>query len=106
MNTCTEALLKQVKDELKSVYGSRLVQLVLFGSQARGDALESSDIDLLAVLDGEVSYLEERKRTGDTLYNLAYEHDQVLSCLFMSHERYTKEKSPLLLNVRREGRVV
>jgi predicted nucleotidyltransferase len=103
MNLTLEPLIKRVKSELQSVYGERLVQLVLFGSQARGDASQESDIDLMAVLEGEVNYLEERKRTADTLYQLSYENDQVLTCLFVSKDRYVHEKSPLLLNIRREG---
>ena len=42
--------------------GARLVSLVLFGSVARGDARESSDIDLLIVAEGFPRSLADRRR--------------------------------------------
>jgi uncharacterized protein len=42
--------------------GSRLVSLVLFGSVARGDARESSDIDLLVIARAFPTSLAERRR--------------------------------------------
>jgi predicted nucleotidyltransferase len=41
--------------------GERLVSLVLFGSVARGDAREGSDIDLLVVADGFPRSLADRR---------------------------------------------
>ena len=35
---------------LKKLYGSNLSRLILYGSKARGDAAQYSDIDILAVL--------------------------------------------------------
>jgi predicted nucleotidyltransferase len=42
--------------------GARLVSLVLFGSVARGDARESSDIDLLVIAEDLPRSLAERRR--------------------------------------------
>jgi predicted nucleotidyltransferase len=48
------AVLSDLENQLRALYGQRLVRLVLFGSQARGDADEGSDIDVLVVLGGPV----------------------------------------------------
>jgi predicted nucleotidyltransferase len=48
-------------------FGSRLRECVLFGSYARGDAHEDSDIDVLVVVDG----LTERERVE--VMDLAYD---------------------------------
>jgi len=45
-NTLTQA----VKSELQTLYGKRLAKLILYGSYARGDYHEGSDIDFLVVL--------------------------------------------------------
>lgn len=37
---------------LRTVFGDRLVELRLFGSFARGEANEDSDVDVLVVIDG------------------------------------------------------
>ena len=48
---------------LQEIYGPRLRHLILFGSQAHGDATPESDVDVLVVLEGPISSYEEAKRT-------------------------------------------
>ncbi len=96
-------ILAELRQRLEALYRSRLVSLILFGSQARGEAVPGSDIDVMVVLSGPVAVGEEIRRTGAILAELSLRHDTVISCVFMSAERYASEQSPLLLNVRREG---
>ncbi len=44
--------LARFRTALRERFGDRLRELVLFGSQARGEATEESDVDLLVVVDG------------------------------------------------------
>lgn len=97
------ALLPQLRHYLHQLYGKRLVDVVLFGSYARGDAAPGSDIDVLVVLQGPVRPGEEITRVGDFTATLSLEHNAVISCTFASAERFHNENSPLFLNVRREG---
>ncbi|MBU2604043.1 MAG: nucleotidyltransferase domain-containing protein [Actinobacteria bacterium] len=80
-----------------------MVHLVLFGSQARGDAVEGSDIDVLVVLRGEVEPWTEISRTSDIAVEISLRHNVVVSRVFVSLDRYLEERTPLLMNVRREG---
>ena len=57
-----EEILKQVKTRLKAKYGDRLCGIILYGSEARGDAEPDSDIDLLVLLKGPVNYGRLRPR--------------------------------------------
>jgi predicted nucleotidyltransferase len=50
MEAAIRAILSELENELRALYGPQLVRLLLFGSQARGDADEGSDIDVLVVL--------------------------------------------------------
>jgi predicted nucleotidyltransferase len=99
-------LLAELRLRLQALYGSRLVQMVLYGSQARGDAEPGSDIDVLVVLKGPVSPGEEIARTGGIVTDLSLRFDEVITCVFIDEERFTRRSGPLLRNIRREGIMV
>lgn len=44
--------LAEYAERLRGVFGQRVVELRLFGSYARGEAHEDSDVDVLVVVDG------------------------------------------------------
>lgn len=96
-------ILHEVRVNLIDVYGDRLSKLLLFGSHARGDAEPGSDIDVMVVLKGDVKPGVEISRVGKITADLSLEYDVVISCLFISEERFHNENSPLMLNVRKEG---
>ena len=47
-------LLKQIKSRLQEAFGDRLRGIVLYGSEARGDARQDSDVDVLMLLEGPI----------------------------------------------------
>jgi len=97
------AILDELKREFEAIYGDRLVQMILYGSQARGDAEPDSDIDVLVVLEGEVLPGAEIRRTGEVTSEICLDHDAVISRLFVSADEYLGDVTPLFRNVRREG---
>lgn len=107
MDAEMQTILAEFRELLAQCYGDRLKRLVLFGSQARGDAEPGSDIDVLVVLAGPIDATEEDKRTSDVVYDLMCAHNYiVISCIFMDEERFTTRNGPLLRNIRREGVIV
>lgn len=96
-------ILRQLRAGLEQLYGDRLRDVVLFGSQARGDAGEGSDIDVMVVLAGDVDAGSEIARTSELRSSLSLEHEVVVSCMYMPETEYCAEQSPLSRNVRREG---
>jgi predicted nucleotidyltransferase len=44
------SILRQLRNYLQNTYQNQLDKVILFGSQARGDVQEDSDIDILIVL--------------------------------------------------------
>jgi uncharacterized protein len=103
MKSDIQKILVELRQHFEAIYGDRMVNMLLFGSQARGDATSESDIDIMVVLKGPVKPGDEISRTGEISAEISLKYDVVISCVFMSAERYTIEQSPLILNVHREG---
>lgn len=106
MNDQIKTIVSEFRQRLQQLYGERLEQVILFGSQARGDAVEGSDVDVMIVLKGEVNVGDEISRTSQICSELSLAHDVALSRIFTSAERFAQGRSPLLLNVHREGVLV
>lgn len=101
-NEKLKSILTELRNRLSDLYGDRLAELILYGSQARGDAEEGSDIDVLVVLREAVSR-EDTQRARDIIYELSYDHDTVVSCVYVDYETFARGQGPLIRNVLREG---
>lgn len=96
-------LLDRLAHGLASLYGDRYKGLVLYGSYARGEADEGSDVDVLLLLDGKVNVARELRYVEPIVWPLSLEQEIVVSLLPVSVERYRNGKDPFMRNVRREG---
>ena len=102
--TARESAVRQsLRTALRGHYGARLTNLILFGSRARGEGSDDVDFDVLVVLEGTVDPTREREAVAPLVYRVCWDNDAVVSCHFATTERYARERSPLLMNVRREG---
>jgi uncharacterized protein len=96
-------IVKKFKQRVKYLYGERLTALYLFGSYARGDSEEGSDLDILVVLDTFRFHSSEISRTADLVSDLSLEYLITVSPMFMRERDWNLGKKPLLRNVKREG---
>ena len=96
-------ILKEFREEVENLYENRLKSIILYGSWARGDATEDSDIDLLIVLEGKVIPGKEIDKMIDIITEINLKHGVLISIYPVSEEDYSTINSPLLINVRREG---
>ena len=103
MNEKLKTILTELRQYLAELYSERLVDVVLFGSHARGDAVEGSDIDVLIVLKGKVSQFEEVARTSEFNAELCLKYDVLTSRIFVSEADYRGSQMSLLANARQEG---
>lgn len=97
--------LRELEIGLREIYGDRYRGLVLYGSHARGEADEGSDVDLLLLLESSVEAGKEIRRASTLVSRLSLESDQVLSVIPVSAGDYRDSGEPYLQNARREGRL-
>lgn len=98
-----EDVIRELDGGLRELYGERHRGLVLYGSHARGEADEGSDVDLLLLLEGQVQVGREIRRSSDLVASLSLESSRVLSLIPVSVEDYRASSDPYLVNARREG---
>jgi predicted nucleotidyltransferase len=96
-------IITEVKQGFQQVYQEQLINLVLFGSQARGDAKPESDIDILVVLKEKINNDEKHQNIIALISDLCIEYGVLVSCVYVDESQFKQEQSPLLLNIRQEG---
>ena len=79
-------------------------KVILFGSQARGDAREDSDWDLLLVLDKEKSdFREDRSKYAYPFVELGLKYDTFISAKIRTKKEWEANLSLFKFNVEQEG---
>jgi predicted nucleotidyltransferase len=97
------SVLRKCKDALSQYYRSRLEGVILYGSIARGDADEESDIDLLVLLSDPFDYFAELRQIVDLLYPIQLESEGLISAKPALASDYEMGSISLYRNVQREG---
>ena len=80
-------------------------QVILYGSEARGDARENSDIDVLVLLDKNDISFEEEERISAPVYDLEIEKGVIISLMVMTKKRWEEASKQTMFyyNVMKEG---
>ncbi|MBU1260091.1 MAG: nucleotidyltransferase domain-containing protein [Planctomycetes bacterium] len=98
-----QPILNEFREETTKLYKKRLKNIILYGSWARGNATDDSDIDLAIVLEGDVVAGREIDRMIDIITDINLKYDVLISVYPVSEKDYASVNSPLLLNLRKEG---
>ena len=97
-------ILRELKRSLENVLGDQLVSMVLFGSMARGDYHDKSDMDIAVIVHGLTPRL--KGQIFDEVAELELEHHMPLSILVFSDEEFNhlkKRERRIALDIEREG---
>ena len=99
-------MLKNFKADLRTLYGKQMTGIILYGSYARGDAQDYSDVDVLVVLEQMQSPYAEIRRMNDIGYDYLERYETVISTVPTTIDRYNNMNTPLYRNIRKEGIVI
>jgi predicted nucleotidyltransferase len=107
------SLLKNERDALQQAVlfmkeNYPLDKIILFGSKARGDSDQYSDIDILLITSRQLNWREE-KQIVESLYDIGLKHDVIFSPLFASSSEWEEEvfrQLPIYKEIVSEGAVV
>jgi predicted nucleotidyltransferase len=97
----------EMVETAQRVFGPRLRQVVLYGSYARGEADDESDVDLLIVADGARG--EGRDRIIELMSDLCIRIGRLIVPAMVDTKQWqwlVEQEAPIALNIQREGRVL
>ena len=107
---CTRAQLKDVTTQLvniyRSIYGNDVVEILLYGSYARNEETDQSDIDIVAIVKGHRLELQKKlKIVWDASADIGLENDVVVSPTVIPFDEFEKYKGklPYYMNIEKEG---
>lgn len=98
-----EELLAAIKSRLVEAHGPRLRGVVLYGSEARGEARPDSDIDILVLLEGPIDFGRDLRKNIEALYDLVLAWERPISARPVDVAVYEAAQYPLYQTARREG---
>jgi len=99
-----EKAIRALKKELINQFGQD-VELRIFGSVARGDYQEHSDVDILVVLPVPVNNAVE-EQVFDMAYDIELEYGLIIGTIVYSKDFWYSDRAavmPLYKNIQREG---
>ena len=106
MLTKNDAQFAELVNAIKSIFGGNTAQIILYGSYARGDNTQSSDIDLMVLTnlhDTEIAEMEDD--IADTAFDYELKEGVPVSINVknLDHFTYWKNTLPYYRNIAKEG---
>ncbi len=101
-----DKVIQQFTLKLLELLGDRLKKVILYGSYARGDYSENSDIDIMILTDfSDEEIIEYRNQIREIACDVEMENDVVISPLLKNIDKYNERTNviPFYYNVQKEG---
>ena len=99
-------LLERYKEAVSQILGERLKRIILYGSYARGDFKQDSDMDIMILADIQP---EEISNLADRIYDITYDfevkYEMEINPSIQSIQVYEQWKGvyPIFMNIEKDG---
>lgn len=100
------SILKQYVEGIQKIYGRYLKTVILYGSYARGDFRQDSDIDIMILIDlTDIRIEDYRHQLSDFTYDFNEEYGLDIKPIAKSDAHFKKwlNAYPFYANVQKEG---
>lgn len=96
-------IIYKIKNVLQEIVPG--AKVILYGSEARGDSSENSDIDILILIDQEQIPLKLKNQIIDAVYDIELESGVLISPIIYTAKQWENRpyKTPFYINVLNEG---
>lgn len=101
-----ESIVKKFAEELKTIFPGAVDSIIVFGSYARGDYTDLSDVDIMVLVSLSEEEICKRKNTAyDLAFDYLMESGIDFSVIIKNVKHFNKwaNQLPFYRNVKREG---
>ncbi|MCR5608835.1 MAG: nucleotidyltransferase domain-containing protein [Lachnospiraceae bacterium] len=101
-----QELIQEYTTKVCNIYGSHIRQIILYGSYARGDYREDSDVDIMILLDlSDMDIKDYRHQLSDMTFDFNMDNDVDFKPIAKNEEHFNKWvlNYPFYSNISKDG---
>ncbi len=100
----SDSIMRELVAGILKTADSKIVEIILYGSVARGTNAENSDVDIAVLINSSLT-ADELDLLSDFIVDMNLKYDTVFSVIDVPNEQYQmwKDTIPFYKNVTREG---